>query len=129
MENIFLIITFALLVVVNALSFLSIYCMDLYDKNNLKRFNFLSKFIIFLVCLLWLVLLVVVSLLKLSPVITLGMGLVYLIPQTIHHFVTRNGQEEVFKSFLSEKVSIVSGLLIPIIIIAYLLRPLVDMII
>lgn len=121
-----LIIAFVILCFLNIMSFTSIYCMDLYDENKLKKFNVLSILTIIFAGISWFILLAVLTLLQLSPIKVLAMECIYIIPQLIYYFVKNKGQEDLIMNFLKEKVVVVMGLITPIIIISMSVKPLID---
>lgn len=121
-----LIIAFVILCFLNIMSFTSIYCIDLYDENKLKKFNVLSILTIIFAGISWFILLAVLTLLQLSPIKVLAMECIYIIPQLIYYFVKNKGQEDLIMNFLKEKVVVVMGLITPIIIISMPVKPLID---
>lgn len=121
-----LIITFVIICFLNAMSFISIYCMDLYDDKKFKRFKVLSTLTIILAGLSWFVLIIVVTLLQLSPIKVLVMECIYILPQLIYHLIKYKCNKKSLITFLKEKIAVIMGLIVPIIIIAMSVKPLID---
>lgn len=121
-----LIITFAVICFLNAMSFISIYCMDLYETKNFKSFKFLSTITIILAGLSWFVLTLVLILVQLPIVKILAMEGIYIIPQLLYHLIKYKCKKGTFKVFLKEKLVLIAGLILPIIIISFSVKPLID---
>lgn len=121
-----LMITFAVICFLNIMSFVSIYCMDLYETKNSKFCRFLSTLTIILAGLSWFVLTGLLVLTQLPVTKILAMEGIYIIPQLLYHLIKYKCKKGTFKIFLKEKLALIVGLILPIIIISISIKPLID---
>lgn len=121
-----LIITFGIMCFLNIMSFISIYCMDLYETKERKIFKFLSTLTIILAGLSWFALAIVLILTQLPVEKVLIMEGIYIIPQLLYHLIKYKCKKGTFKPFLKEKLALIVGLILPIIIISMSIKPLID---